>query len=123
MKILESDPKHLASLIGDEDIGERIWQPNELAAILKHQLTTPLHVDLEGLSHGSRRRRSAQKSPAEGAEKSAPTDVGGYDDIHAVAEARGLLLKSFGDLLQHAHPPVALLKLMKAFFRFIGMSV
>ncbi len=33
MKPLESDPKLLASLIADDDdIGERIWQPDDLAA-------------------------------------------------------------------------------------------
>jgi len=47
-KLLESDPKHLASLIAEDDdhIGERIWNSDELAAILRHQMTTPLHVDL-----------------------------------------------------------------------------
>ena len=90
MKILESDPKQLASLIGDDDIGERIWQSDELAAILRHQLTTPLRVDLAGLS-------------------------GAAGPLKQAAEARGLVLKSFGDLLQHRQPPVGLLKLMKDF--------
>ena len=90
MKILESDPKQLASLIGNDDIGERIWQPDELAAILRHQLTTPLQVDLGSL-HGA------------------------AGQLKAAAEARGLVLKSFGDLLQHRQPPVGLLKLMKDF--------
>ena len=44
MERLESDPKLLASLIAEDDdpIGERIWQADELAAILRHQMTTPL---------------------------------------------------------------------------------
>ena len=121
-KILESDPKQLASLIGDDDIGERIWHADELAAILRHQLTSPLHVDLGGIAHRSRRRKSAQtgNSPAEGPEKLAPTNVGDYghspaSQLQQAAEARGLVLKSFGDLLQHRQPPVGLLKLMKDF--------
>jgi hypothetical protein len=97
MKILESDPKHLATLIGDGDIGERIWQADELAAILRHQLTTPLHVDLGGAS-------------------------GAAGPLQQAAEARGLLLKSFGDLLQHRQPPVGLLKLMKDFAKACGLS-
>ena len=34
--LLETDPHQLASLIGDDDdIGERIWNPDELAAMTK----------------------------------------------------------------------------------------
>lgn len=37
-KLLETDPHQLASLIGgDDDIGERIWNSDDLAAILRHQ--------------------------------------------------------------------------------------
>jgi hypothetical protein len=97
MKILESDPKQLASLIGDPDIGERIWQADDLAALLRHQLTTPLHVDLAGVN-------------------------GAADPLKQAAEARGLVLKSFGDLLQHRHPPVGLLKLMKDFAKACRLS-
>jgi hypothetical protein len=94
MKTLDTDPKHLASLIEDDDIGERIWKPSELAAILRHQLTTPLHVDLAGAA----------------------------GPLQEAAEARGLVLKSFGDLLQHPQPPIALLKLMKDFAKACRMG-
>ena len=97
MNMLDSDPKQLASLIGDDDIGERIWRPDQLAAILRHQLTTPLHVDLAGVS-------------------------GAAGQFKAAAEARGLVLKSFGDLLQHRQPPVALLKLVKDFAKACRLS-
>ena len=97
MKVLDSDPKQLASLIGDDDIGERIWRPDELAAILQHQLTTPLHVDLAGVG-------------------------GAAGQLRELAGARGLVLKSFGDLLQHPQPPVGLLKLMKDFAKACGHS-
>jgi hypothetical protein len=96
-KILESDPKSLACLIGDDDIGERIWRPDELAAILRHQLTTPLHVDMAGLN-------------------------GAAGPLKELAGARELVLKSFGDLLQHPKPPVALLKLMKDFAKACRLS-
>lgn len=97
LNVLDSDPKKLASLIGDDDIGERIWRPDELAAILRHQLTTPLHVDLAGVG-------------------------GAAGQLKQAAEARGLVLKSFGDLLQHPQPPVGLLKLMKDFAKACGHS-
>jgi hypothetical protein len=90
MKTMETDPKDLANLIADDDIGERIWNPDELADILKHQLTAPLHVDLSRVGGAAGRLRE-------------------------LAEGRGLVLKSFGDLLRHPQPPVALLKLMKDF--------
>jgi len=97
-KLLESDPHQLASLIGeDDDIGERIWNPDELAAILRHQLTTPLQVDLAGLGGAAGRLKEE-------------------------AAAAGLLLKSFGDLLQHPHPPLGLLKMMKDFGKACRIS-
>jgi len=98
MKLFETDPKHLASLISDDDdIGERIWNPDELAAILRHQLTTSLQVDLAGVGSAAGRLKEE-------------------------AAAGGLLLKSFGDLLQHPHPPLALLKMMKDFGKACRIS-
>lgn len=97
LRIKETDPKQLASLISDDDIGERIWNSGELAGILRHQLTTPLHVDLAGIASAAGQLREA-------------------------AEARGLVLKSFGDLLRHPQPPVALLKMMKDFAKASGRS-
>jgi len=95
---LESDPHQLASLIAeDDDIGERIWNTDELAAILRHQLTTPLHVDLAGLGDAAGRLKEE-------------------------AAASGLLLKSFGDLLAHPRPPLGLLKMMKDFGKACRIS-
>jgi len=96
-KVLDSDPKQLASLFDDDDIGERIWKPDELAAILRHQLTTPLRVDLVNVD-------------------------GAAATLKQLADSRGLLLKSFGDLLQHTHPPVALLELVKQFAKACRLS-
>jgi hypothetical protein len=95
--VLETDPKHLASLIGDDEVGERIWKPDELASILRHQMTAPLQVDLAGVG-------------------------GAAGQLKEAAESRGLLLRSFGDLLQHQQPPVALLKLMKDFGKACRLS-
>jgi hypothetical protein len=97
-KLLETDPHQLASLIGgDEDIGERIWNSDDLAAILRHQMTTSLQVDLAGVGSAAGRLREE-------------------------AAAGGLLLKSFGDLLQHPHPPLGLLKMMKDFAKACRIS-
>ena len=98
-KLLETDPKLLASLIAEDDdhIGERIWNHDELAAILRHQLTTPLHVDLAGLGGAAGRLKEE-------------------------AAASGLLLKSFGDLLAHPRPPLGLLKMMKDFGKACRIS-
>ena len=99
-KLLDPDPRLLASLFvdaGDDAIGERIWHPDELAAILRHQMTTPLQVDLSGIDGAAKR-------------------------LHDAAGASGLILKSFGDLLQHPHPPLALLKMMKDFAKACRIS-
>ena len=97
-KLFLTDPRLLASLFADDDaIGERIWHPDELAAILHHQMTTPLHVDLAGIEGAAKR-------------------------LHDAAGASGLILKSFGDLLQHPHPPLALLKMMKDFAKACRIS-
>jgi hypothetical protein len=97
-KLLETDPHQLASLIGgDDDIGERIWNSDDLAAILRHQMTTSLQVDLAGVGSAAGRLREE-------------------------AAAGGLLLKSFGDLLQHPHPPLGLLKMMKDFAKACRIS-
>lgn len=89
-KIFDTDSKRLAGLIGNDDVGERIWTADELAEILRHQLTTPLHIDLANIG-------------------------GTAGKLAKTAETRGLLLQSFGDLLRHKRPPVALLKTMKDF--------
>ena len=70
---------------------EALWTEEDLNAILSHQMDTPLSVDL-----GALRGQSA-------------------DRVEQMAHARGLTLKSFGDLFLHRHPPVELLVLTKEF--------
>src|SRR5690349_11563299 len=67
------------------------WRPDELAAILRHQMNAPVQVDLETLGN----------------------DAGAK--LQTLAEARGLLLKSFGELLHHPNPPLQLLEMVKDF--------
>jgi hypothetical protein len=64
----------------------RVWQPHELGAILHHQLSAPLQVELGELRLGI-------AGPGTG-------------------EA-GISLMSFGELLHHSSPPVQVLEMMK----------
>jgi len=67
------------------------WSEDELHAVFGHQWSAPLAVDLSGLD-----------------------DVLA-DRVKTLATAQGLVLRSFRDLLCHAHPPLPLLKLTKEF--------
>jgi len=69
----------------------RVWQTDELGAILRHQLSAPVQFDLQSMD-----RTLA-------------------DRLSRVCESHGLLLKSFADLLFHPSPPLELLELTKQF--------
>ncbi len=81
----DTDRKQLATLLDlSADGDDRLWRDEELGAILRHQMTAPLQVDLINLERGL-----AVK-------------------VRNLAESQGLTLKSFGDLLAHPNPPVEL---------------
>jgi hypothetical protein len=88
----------LSSLFDLAPEDERLWRDDELGAILRHQLTTPLQVDLINLERGLAIK------------------------VRNLAEAQGLTLKSFGDLLAHPNPPVELLKITKDFAKACRLS-
>jgi hypothetical protein len=88
MKVAGQRVAEVLDLAQDESIP---WGPEELGAIFRHQMTAPLLVDLGALD------------PALAAQ------------FQALADGSGLLLKSFGDLLGHATPPLALLQMIKDF--------
>lgn len=92
----KSDPKLLARVMELGTAGQRLFAPEELGAILEHQLAAPVQFDLEALEPG----------------------VGGR--LARLAESQGLLLRSFGDLLLHPYPPVELLVLTKRFAKAYG---
>jgi hypothetical protein len=96
--VLDSDPRSIARLLDPGADEERIWDADELAAILRHQLAAPIQVDLNSLEAGAAPR------------------------LRMLTEAHGLLLKSFGDLLRHPHPPLELLKLTKNFAKALRLS-
>ena len=78
--IFDTDRKQIANLFDLSPDTERLWRNEELSAILRHQLTTPLQVDLINLERGLALK------------------------VHNLADSMGLTLKSFGDLLAHPNP-------------------
>ena len=89
--VFKSRAKKLASLLATGEERARLWRPDELAAIFRHQMSAPMVVDL-----GSFDSRTATK-------------------LRTVSEAQGLVLKSFSDLFHHPAPVVELLEMVKDF--------
>ncbi len=81
----------LSLLVDSAADDEELWRPEEFAAIFRHQLTAPLHTDLAGLDPQIGEKLAGLRTP----------------DGQPVA--------TFGDLLRHPAPPVALLELVKEF--------
>ncbi|MDD5482435.1 MAG: hypothetical protein PHP98_02100 [Kiritimatiellae bacterium] len=94
--IFHSDSPKLAELMGPPE--KQLWRPEELAAVFRHQLSAPVQFDLAGLNSRLREK------------------------IRLLAVSQGLLLKSFGDLLRHPHPPVKLLVMVKDFAKRTALS-
>jgi hypothetical protein len=89
---LDKSDSHLLAKLMSLDANEvRVWQPDELGAILRHQLQSLLEFDL--------------------------TTVDGEvtTQLTTLANSEDLPLRTFGDLLRHPHPPLGLLKLTKDF--------
>lgn len=89
--LFKSPPKSLAAFMAAGDEHARLWRPDELAALFRHQLAAPILVDL-----------------------------GGYDPVtanrlKALSAAHNLVLKSFLELFLHPVPPIELLTLTKEF--------
>ena len=89
--VLKGRAKSLAALMETGAEHARLWGPDELAAIFRHQMSAPVLVDLGGFDPGTTVR------------------------LKTLSEAQGLLLKSFSDLFHHPSPPIELLKLTKEF--------
>ena len=89
--VFKSRPKRLAALIGAGAEGARLWLPEELAAVFRHQMQAPVLLDLGGFDPGTAVR------------------------LKTLSEAQGLILKSFSDLFHHPSPPLELLRLTKDF--------
>lgn len=70
---------------------DHLWSDADLGDVLSHQWTTPLEVDLSGMEGAISER------------------------VELLTESKGLLLRSFGDLMEHPNPPLELLELAKEF--------
>lgn len=90
-EIRKTDPKRLVQIIKLREQSDRLWNPDELSDILKHQLSAPVDVNLSRLGRGVARRAMT------------------------ACAAEGLLLKSFRDLFFHPHPPIEMLIVTKEF--------
>ena len=84
-------PKSLAALMEGSAERARLWRPEELGAIFRHQMSAPVLVDLGGYDPGTAAR------------------------LKMLSAAQCLLLKSFSDLFHHPAPPLELLELTKDF--------
>ena len=89
--VFKSRAQKLASLLATGEERTKLWRADELAAIFRHQMASPVLVDL-----GTFDPQTATR-------------------IRLQSEAQGLLLKSFADLFHHPSPPIELLELIKDF--------
>src|SRR5208282_5592011 len=89
--LFKSPPKSLAAFLAAGAERARLWRPEELSAIFRHQMSSPILVDLSGIDPATSAR------------------------LKLLSGAQSLLLKSFSDLFQHAVPPLELLSLTKDF--------
>jgi hypothetical protein len=87
----KTPPKSLAALLTAGAEHARLWRPEELTAIFRHQMSSPILVDLGGFD---------------------PTTA---SRLKTLSQAQSLLLKSFSELFHHPIPPVELLTLTKDF--------
>lgn len=81
----------LARILAQDQPQTALWEPEEMRAMWQHQLRAPMEADL-----------STTRSSRSSALRNAPEAVA-FDQ------------KSFSELLLHANPPLALLKLTKDF--------
>ena len=89
--VFKSRPKALAALLAAREERGRLWRPDELAAIFRHQMSAPVMMDLGGFDAATAVR------------------------LKLLSDAQGLLLKSFAELFHHPAPPVELLEMTKEF--------
>lgn len=87
----KSPPKSLAAFLAAGSESARLWRPEELTAIFRHQMSAPILIDLGGYDPATATR------------------------LKTLSHAQSLLLKSFSDLFCHPVPPLELLKLTKDF--------
>ena len=89
--IFDTAPRNAAKLLAEALAGDRTWREEELASVLRHQLSVSLRSDLfESLP---------QESVA----------------IDSISQHNAFVEGSYQDLINHADPPVGLLRVVKDF--------
>ena len=81
----------LSEMMGAGADETQLWEPEELAAILKHQLAAPIVFDLSYTAEGPPPR------------------------LDAISPSEGPSIETFGELFHHPRPPVELLERVKQF--------
>lgn len=90
-QVFDSSPAKLAELLEEVEETGTTWHETDLQALFRHQMTTPIPVDLEKLSRKEREK------------------------VKLLTKSHDLLLNSYNDLFTHPSPPSDLLKLIKHF--------
>jgi hypothetical protein len=86
-----TDAEGLAGILTLDGAETELWAADEMRAIWQHQLAAPLEIDLNTMESGL------------------PTG------LTTSPEIKPLLMKTFGELFGHSHPPVELLDLTRQF--------
>jgi hypothetical protein len=86
-----SEARSLAAFMAAGGERARLWRPEEMAAIFRHQMAAPVLVDLAGFDAVTAAR------------------------LKTLTASQSLLLQSFADLFFHPAPPLELLELTKEF--------
>jgi hypothetical protein len=94
--VTSSTPEQISKLLQLDQATPEQWRPEDLRAMVRHQMSAPLEFDLGTVKLS----QLDQKTGAESLTDAARSDI-----------------KSFGDLLQSDRPPLELLKLSQKFFK------
>src|SRR5215471_10011388 len=93
--VFKSTAEQVSKLMRLDETRSEVWQTDDLAAMVRHQLAAPLELDLDG-RHDTEKRR----------------DAGNSDGDLAQPE-----LRTFGDLFGATRPPLDLLQRSQKFFK------
>src|SRR2546422_2391040 len=94
--VFGSTDAQLSKLLELGQTASQPWSDDELSAMVRHQMSTPLQSDLERL-----RLAPAEQEPL-------------ADALEAAARGG---IRTFGDLFQQPDPPLKLLEFSKTFFK------
>jgi len=106
-----NEPQSLARMMHLDEGGEALWEPDELGAILQHQLDAPLEFDLSRLGPSP---LASVRGPEKGTGpicRNGPAGALHKLDLSPFPNT----IHTFRDLFHHPSPPVELLEWTKAF--------